>query len=233
VEDDSCAEEMPYPSWHVQAETGHAQNACILNSAEETCKYEFSRVRSTVPCPPPPQLPPPPPPPHGYTIVRCVEAIWTARVLVLAMICRVIGAVVAGLFSLAVCIITPSTYKAPGPNGAATDDPEGARTLVYNSKSRLAAADDVQTEPSFAATQLVGRSSSPDKWEGAPTRSPRGATQTAPRPENFSSPAVGFSPIQSSLNRSENQWSDTPARPTPMPEPEPEPEPQPDHYLHV
>eukprot|EP01043_Picozoa_sp_COSAG02_P012478 COSAG02_NODE_481_length_21461_cov_43.885597_17_plen_750_part_00 len=205
VIDDNCAEEKPYPSWRVLAESGGGQPACMNMNSVQLCKYEFSRIREAVPCPP---EPPPPPPTHGYTIVRCVEAVWTARVLVMAMICRVIGAIGAGLFSLRVCAIALDTYKDSGPNGATTDELEGAPTLGPQDKfgapsARLGAANDVQTELSFA--QLEGRSS--------PTQ---GAAQPATRPENFS-PAVDFSPIS---NRSENQWSDTPARLMPEPEPE-------------
>ena len=116
--DASCAETMPYATFHMQAEAGVAQNECILNSANQLCKYEFSRTRTTVACPPPP----PPPPTHGYAIVRCVESVWTARVLIGATICRTIGAIGATLVSCAVLITTPVQYVAPGPNRTTVAD---------------------------------------------------------------------------------------------------------------
>ena len=202
IADNSCAEEMPFPSWRVQAESG-AQDLCMQDNAEELCKYAFNRRHA--PCPPPPT----PTPPHGYTIVRCVETIWTARVLVMVMICRVIGAIAAGLVSLRVHSIAPGTYKHMGPNGKATT--EG----------------DVQTEPTNRARSQEGHSdvdvfTATDSAERSPLQ---GATRAAPRPEDFSPTVDNFSPIPILPNRSGNQWSETPARPQPQPQPQPEPEP--------
>ena len=213
IEDDSCAEEMPFLSWRAQAESGGTQQqlACssrgVQNNAEEPCSYKLNYV----PCPPPPA----PSPPHGYTIVRCVETIWTARVLLMAMICRVIGAIGAGLVSLRVYSIAPGTYKYMGPNGKAT------------------AQGDMQTEPTNRARSQEEHSdvdvfTATESAEKSPLQ---GATRTALRPQDFSPGVDIFSPIPVLSNRSGNQWSETPARlhphPHPHPQPEPEPEPEP------
>jgi hypothetical protein len=212
VTDESCAEAMPYPTFHVQAEAGRAQNACILNGAGELCKYEFSLRHNVIPCPPPPLIPPPPPPPpttHGYTIIRCVESIWTARVLVLATICRVIGAICATLVSLVVFFSAPKEYTAMGalsvPTAEPTHSPEPIKYDSTHAELTVNGRLKKLENPAALSPNTIradGATRSAETTSATTSASPARAT-AGPQGE------LSLSPI---LNQSPNQRFITPAR---------------------